>query len=62
MNKNINKKKNWLYQRHKRSDNLDYNMLNAITTDTLNAGSLSKLEYHKRLTKELHDPKTAAKT
>ena len=55
--KTLIKRKNWLHQRHRRSGNLDYNMLNTITTDISNAVNSSKLEYHDHLAKKLHKPK-----
>lgn len=56
------KRKNWLYQRQTRSENLDYNMVNAITTDISNVVNPSKFKYQDRLVKKLNNPKTAAKT
>ena len=60
--KTLIKRKNWLYQRQRRSGNLDYNMLNAITTNKSNAVNSSKFKYHDRLGKKLNNSKTAAKT
>ena len=59
--KTLIKRKN-LYQRQRRSANLDYNMLNAITTDISNAVNYPKFKYHDRLAKKLNSPKTAAQS
>ena len=48
------KRKNWLYQTQRKSGNLDYATLNAITTDISNA--------NKCFTKKLSDPRTTTKT
>ena len=58
----IVKRKNRLYRRQRRSGNLDYDMLNALTTDISNTVSYSKFKYYDRLTKKFNDPKTAAST
>ena len=50
--KTLIKRKNWLYQRQRRSGTLDYNMLNAITMNS-NAMNSSKLKYHDFLGKSL---------
>ena len=34
--KTLIKRKNWLYLRQRRYENIDYNILNAITTDVSN--------------------------
>ena len=60
--KTLIKMKKWFYQRQRRSGNIDYNMLNAITTDISNAVSSSKFRYHDRLAKRLNGPKVASKT
>ena len=52
--KTLFKKRNWLYQRQKISDNLDYNMQNAIATDMFDAVNSSKLKYQKHVAKELN--------
>ena len=59
--KNLIKRKSWLFQCQRRSDNLDYASLNSITQDISNAVNSSKLKYHERLVLELNDPKTAPK-
>ena len=50
------KMKNWLYQRQRRSGNLDYNTLNANTKDISNAVNFSKFRYHNRPARNLNDP------
>ena len=60
--KTLIKKKNGLYERHRRSGNLDYIMLKAITTDISHTVNPSKFKYHDRLAENLNNPKTAAKT
>ena len=51
-----------MYQRQRRSENLDYNMVNAITTDISNVVNPSKFKYQDHLVKKPNNPKTAAKT
>ena len=53
--------KNWLFQCKRKSGNLDYASLNAITQDISNAVTSCKLKYHERFTLKFSDPKTAAK-
>ena len=48
-------RKNWLYQRQRRSSNLYYNMLIARTTGTSNAMNSFKFKYHDSLAKTLND-------
>ena len=60
--KNWIKRKNWLCQCQKKSDNLYYASLNSITQDISNSVNPSKLKYHERLAFKLNDPKTAPKT
>ena len=52
--KTLFKKRNWLYQRQKISDNLDYNMQNAIATDMFDVVNSSKFKYQKHVAKELN--------
>ena len=52
------KRKNWLFQCQRKSGNLDYASLNAITQDISNPVTSSKLKYHERFTLKLSDPKT----
>ena len=52
--KTLFKKRNWLYQRQKISDNLDHNMQNAIATDMFDAVNSSKFKYQKHVAKELN--------
>ena len=54
--KTLIKMKNWLYQRQRRSGNLDYNTSNANTKDISNAVNFSKFRYHNRPARNLNDP------
>ena len=60
--KKLIKRKNWLFQCQRKSENLDYASLNSITQNISNAVNLLKLKYHERLGLKLNDPKTAPKT
>ena len=55
-------RKNFLYQRQRKSGSIDYTFLNALTLDMSNAISSSKLKYHERLANKLNNLKTAPKT
>ena len=52
--KTLIKKKNWFYQRQKRSNNVVYKMGNAITTDIFNGMNSFKFKYQNYLAKELN--------
>ena len=51
--KTLIKMKNWSYQRQRRSESLDYNILNAITKNISSVVNSSEYEYHDR-----HPPPT----
>ena len=60
--KTLIKRKNRLFQRQRKSGNLDHASLNSVTQDLSNPVNSSKLKYHERLALRLHNPKTAPKT
>ena len=60
--KSLIHRKNYLYQRQRKSGSIDYTFLNVLTIDITNAISSSKLKYHERLANKLNDPKTYPKT
>lgn len=51
--KTLIRKENWLYQIQRRSGNLDYTVLKAITADVSNAMNSSKSKYNDCLAKNL---------
>ena len=51
-----------MYQRQRKSRNIDYTSSNALTLDISNAISSSKLKYHERLANILNDAKAAPET
>ena len=60
--KSLIQRKNYLYQRKRKSGSIDYTSLNAFTLDILDAIRYSKLKYHERLANKLNDLKRAPKT
>ena len=55
--KSLIHRKNYLFQKQRKSGSIDYTSLNALTLDISNAISSSKLKYHERLANKLNDPK-----
>ena len=51
-----------MYQKQRKSRNIDYTSSNALTLDISNAISSSKLKYHKRLANILNDAKAVPET
>ena len=47
--KKLIKRKNWIFQCQRNSDNLDYTTLNSITQDIRNVVNSSKLKYYELL-------------
>ena len=47
--KKLIKRKNWIFQCQRNSDNLDYTTLNSITQDMRNVVNSSKLKYYELL-------------
>ena len=60
--KSLIQRKNYLYQRKRKSGSIDYTSLNAFTLDILDAIRYSKLKYHERPANKLNDLKRAPKT
>ena len=55
------KRKKWIFQSQRKSDNLGSAILNSLTQDISNAITSSKLKYHEHLVNKGNDPKTDPK-
>ena len=51
-----------MYQKQRRSGNLDYTMLNVIMMGISGAVNSAKFQYHDYFAKKLNNPKATAKT